>query len=156
MRIVAPLTERPGAWNKILCIQSAFDAGCEFVMWVDADATIMKAAMGADIRDAIDRAHDFFLVRHAIGDGYGPNTGILIVRNSPAARAALDAIWNMTQYEDHPWWEQAAFLDYFGLIDELPSQDKKLFTDRVRPEPSGHSDALVQNGDPASIKWIDL
>lgn len=177
IRFTEAMSDRPRAWDKILCIKKMLDAGYSYVLWIDADAVIMKNApdirtlISADDDASLDSsgqqrggAHDFFMARHAIDrvvdgeadKGFGPNTGVFLVRNSPTARKALDDIWNMDQYMNHVWWEQAAFLDYFGLIDDLPPSEKKLF---AAHSGSGHDDSFggiaMQAHDPSVIKWID-
>ncbi len=142
-------SDRPASWEKIRCIQKALDMGYEFVFWVDADAMIMKDApdiRGVVANDADDsRERDFFLVRHSVDGGMSPNTGALIVRNSARARRTLSDIWNMTEFMNHRWWEQAAFLSYFGLIEGLSERERLLF------EGYGPS---VNRGDASSIEWI--
>ncbi len=144
-------TNRPSSWEKIPCIQKAFDLGYEFVFWVDADAVIVD--LMPDIRSALRDAErlagagDFFLVRHAVQGGICPNMGIFVVRNSSRSRQVLSDLWNMEEFVFHRWWEQAAFLSYFGLIDDLPQSERGLF---------GDSRQDVSMGDQSCIRWLDI
>ncbi len=142
-------TDRPAPWEKIICIQESLDAGYDFVLWIDADAMIVD--LEADIRREIDGSpdKDFFLVRHEIGGGLSPNTGVIAVRNSERAKAALKRIWEMERFANHRWWEQAAFISWFGLVDLLPEADRKTFVGY--PDPEGRD----ERGDSQRIQWID-
>ena len=54
------------------------------------------------------------------------NSGIFVIRNCPLAHEFLADVWSKTQYVDHPWWEQAAFIElqrnpkYRPFIEVLP------------------------------------
>lgn len=143
-------TSRPPSWEKIPCIQKAFDLGYEFVFWVDADAMIMKDApdirgeLGTDANDSAEK--DFFLVRHAVQGGLSPNMGVLVIRNSARSRQVLSDIWNMAEFINHRWWEQAAFISHFDLIDDLPKSERLLF------EPLNQN---ASGANQACIRWID-
>lgn len=153
MRFREPSSGRPYSWEKISCIEKALDLGYDFVLWIDADAMVVDT--GQDIRSAIGEAgsareKDFFLTRHAMGGGKSPNLGVVLVRNSEPARKILGDMWNMKKYENHRWWEQAAFLEYFGLIGGLSESERRLF--------DGYGDAkdIAPRADAAShIEWID-
>jgi lipopolysaccharide biosynthesis glycosyltransferase len=159
-------TDRPQSWEKIRCIQKAFDLGYEHVLWIDADAMVVDlhadigsafgigserpADAGADAKAkaSADIRADFFLVRHRIDGGMSPNLGVLGIRNSERSRHILSDLWNMEEFSNHEWWEQAAFLSYFGLIGGLPQSQKNLFDTYPNPEQK-------RKGDMSSLCWID-
>ncbi len=144
------LSGRPPAWEKVICIQKALDMGYEFVFWVDADVIIVDNSI--DIRSILiddpsdNDKKDLFMVRHEIDEGLSPNTGILVIRNSARSRKILSDLWNIKEFINHRWWEQAAFIAYFGLINDLPVDQKKLFDGWNRK---------ISHVDSSCIKWID-
>lgn len=141
------LTDRPVPWEKILCIQKAFEMGYEFVFWIDADAVIVDVS--EDIRSVIKPGRDIFLVRHFIDGGYSPNTGVLLIRNTDKTKQILHDIWSMNNYINHIWWEQGAFIDYFGLVQDL-SQKEQEFFEGFQPHPKPHPSEPVES----VVDWI--
>lgn len=116
-----PETGRPPAWAKIRVIEALFDQGYEYVLWVDADAVVVR--LDADIREEIESGKDLALVCHQL-TGHPmpgvmvrldvPNTGVMLLRNSPWMRGFLQAVWEREQYMCHRWWENAAVIDLLG------------------------------------------
>lgn len=139
------LSDRPVPWEKIICIQKAFEMGYEFVFWIDADAVIVD--LSEDIGSVIKNDRDLFLVRHTIDGGYSPNTGAFLIRNTEKTKQMLGDIWNMKEYVNHMWWEQGAFIDYFGLITSLSQQEQDLFKgfqSDLKPHPIGSIESMVE------------
>lgn len=141
------VTDRPPAWNKIKVVESLFDHGYDFVFWVDADAVVMRRDI--DIRAEIEEGRDLYLAAHQIElrpmPGMlvrldVPNTGVMLLRNSPWMRAFLAEVWERKEYLTHRWWENAAVIDLLGYHRLLDPQ-------RVNaPDP----------GVMARVKWLDV
>lgn len=140
--------DRPTPWEKIVAIQKTFEAGYEFVFWVDADAVIVER--GLPITSFTKTGKDFFMVRHSIEEGKSPNLGVVCIRNTERAKTILSDIWNMRQYIQHQWWEQAAFIDYFGIISTLSTGEQELFKG-VDHTGSRKATESVE----AVVEWID-
>lgn len=136
-------TERPPAWEKLRCIDEAFSKGYAFVLWIDADAMVMDLESG--IESVIREGKDLYMVAHDVGGMKSPNTGVMLLRNSEITRQSLSDIWNMDQFANHRWWEQAAMLEYFGLTAGLPENERRYF--------DGY--AAGGKGDASIIEWID-
>jgi hypothetical protein len=111
---------RPRPWHKVSLIRSLFEAGYEFVLWVDADAVVVDPR--PDVRDCILPTKHLYLVRHWINGRFVPNTGVMLLRNCDWTRELLRQLWDLEQYADHPWWENAAFLHLF-YRDEFAHMD---------------------------------
>lgn len=113
---------RPPGWNKIPLIQRALEMGFQNVVWMDADAVI--------VRDEVD-------MRSALGDG-GPlgmalhptpglndspthyNSGVMIMRNAPRVREFFQAVWEGGPLENrHRWTEQARILKLLPQFSNL-------------------------------------
>ena len=99
---------RPHSWHKLLLISDLFDAGYESVLWVDADAMVVDFA--ADPADLIQPEKHLYMVRHEVDGRLIPNAGVFMLRNCPWSRRLIDRMWSLTQYVEHPWWENAALL----------------------------------------------
>jgi len=106
-------SDRPPSWGKIYALQEALTLADE-ALWVDADVVIVDGSrdLAAEVNsDAIQalvvhtRHRGFFL-------GSAPSAGVWLVRQ--AMRHTLTEIWTMTQYLNHPFWEQAALTELMG------------------------------------------
>lgn len=119
-----PAGERPPAWRKIELLRSLLDRGHEAVLWVDADAVILRT--DADIAAELRPGKDLYLVQHRTPQFPGqevPNTGVMLVRDSEWTRGLLTRIWNREEYLHHPWWENAALIAVMGygsLLGDAP------------------------------------
>ncbi len=145
-------SDRPHSWEKIPLMQQAFDNGYEFVFCIDADAMVVD--LSKDILAEIERIEygaggqrDFFVARHDINGKKSPNLGIIVARNSEFTKRLLSEMWSMEKYANHPWWEQAAFMEYFGLIDTLSEDEKRLFDGYVRGQQRAEAGS--------HIGWLD-
>lgn len=106
---------RPPAWHRVRLIPELFDRGYEFVLWTDADSVMLR--QDVDILSEVRPDKDIYLVEHdhpAFPTSKVPNTGVMLVRNTAWSRAFFDRVWNATEYENHPWWENAAVIDILG------------------------------------------
>ncbi len=78
------------AWMKIPLLIAAMDAGYDWIAFIDADAEIKERCPSLDTLAQGDKS--VFL---ANGFSGRPNTGVIIVRNSPSARRFLKAGLNI-------------------------------------------------------------
>lgn len=92
---------RPASWSKIPTIL-AIDA--EYVLWIDADAVFTNPSIR--IEEIIDQSNRNLVIR---SDENGVNCGVMLWKKGKWAEQVLNAAWGMTEYINHPWWEQAAF-----------------------------------------------
>jgi hypothetical protein len=107
--LVAP--ERPAAWSKLALLRE-LQADYDALLWLDADAIVV--APDRDILDDLPAGRFLGLVEHRYDNERVPNTGVMIFRTGPTARAFLDAAWSRTRFLHHPWWDQAAVADVLG------------------------------------------
>jgi hypothetical protein len=124
-----PSTERPASWGKLKLILDIFkeNDSPDFVFWVDADACFVR--FDENISRVIKDDKDFYLVSHvfcrfSVRHGVylavdRPNMGVFMIRKSEWSINFLNKLWSMSQYIDHPWWENAAAMDLFGYRCEL-------------------------------------
>lgn len=141
-----PDTGRPPAWAKIPVIERLLDDGCDFVLWVDADAVVVRAE--PDIRAEIAADKNLYLACHQLTGSPMPgmtvsldvpNTGVMLLRNTLWTRDFLRAVWAREAYLRHRWWENAAVLEVMGYHRLLDS-------------------AAINAPDPAvmaRVKWLD-
>jgi hypothetical protein len=103
--------DRPPAWSKVRLLQELLGQ-YDVVVWVDADAAIVDAS--EDIVGPMGRKL-IAMVAHSTPEGdHIPNTGVLAVRSHRKVRAFLRKVWAQTQFIDHKWWENAAWLAQLG------------------------------------------
>lgn len=106
---------RPPSWGKIPLFLSLFDRYDE-ILWIDSDVVIADSTddLAADVPAraiqamVVHRRHFPAQRRWSII----PNCGIWYLR--PQMRPWLQRAWEMTQFIDHPWWEQAAMMQLLG------------------------------------------
>jgi hypothetical protein len=96
--------ERPPAWYKLIYTLDCFDAGADFVLWVDTDALIVNKTRKLESLVCHDK--DFYYSR-MLGM---PNTGAYLIRNNQASRDFFQLAWNQVQFMHHKWWEQQAII----------------------------------------------
>lgn len=100
---------RPPSWGKIPVILRALDRYDE-VLWIDDDVVILDDSLDLAEQVASDSWHAITL--HRTREGEIPSCGVWLCRQE--LRPALHAMWRLTRYEHHPWWEQAALHDVLG------------------------------------------
>lgn len=111
--------DRPASWYKLKLIERLhFDH--ETVIWVDADAMVVNPHR--NILDAALPTHPLWMVRHHVAGHVPliPNAGVIVAHRNFPLHDFFRAAWDMVQYVDHPWWEQAAMLDLLGYHIEPP------------------------------------
>lgn len=109
--------DRPAAWAKVRLVQSLFEQGYDHVFWIDADALIIDPSH--DVADLITDSKDMHLVQHPLPwySAPAPNTGVFLIRNCDWSRDLLKRMWDLDQYAEGIWWENAAFIHLMGLRD---------------------------------------
>jgi len=124
-----PHSNRPPAWNKIQVCLALFDQGADFVLWVDADAVMVRTDV--DVLSELADGEDIGIVADRNGERCFPNSGVMILRNCEWTRTFLEDVWNSEKYIDHIWWENAAVMDLLGYHSSLdenrsdePDQDR--------------------------------
>ena len=100
--------ERPIPWIKIKIIQELFRMGYKKVMWVDADAIIVRD--DESILNECEDGKDLYLVEHWDGRRSIPNSGVMLLQKTRFTKRLLEKVWRMDQYTDHVWWENAAII----------------------------------------------
>lgn len=121
---------RPPAWAKIrYLIEEIRKGSYEFLLWIDADACFVRGDL--DILNCVRPDKELFVVNHRVNKGMlknfpgvfayydRPNTGVILVRSSAWCLEFLERIWAKEEYINHPWWENAAFMDLIGYWQEL-------------------------------------
>jgi hypothetical protein len=106
-------TDRPPAWGKICAIQEGLSLADE-VLWVDADVVIVDGSTDV-VAEVEPNAIQALVVHHQHRGfflGSIASTGVWLVRQ--AMRPMLGYMWGMTEYLNHPFWEQAALIELMG------------------------------------------
>lgn len=151
--------DRPPAWHRVKLIPALFDRGYEFVLWVDADA--MFVDFDTNILSVVRPDKDLYLVEH-YNPGFSqtkvPNTGVMLVRNTAWTRELFGRIWNMTEYVDHTWWENAAMIHLLGYRNLLNEGNFEPNAEMLRhveflPESYNYLPTISQHGDPIILHY---
>ena len=98
---------RPPSWWKIPVLHDLLTRYGE-VLWVDADVVIVDPTEDLSVPPGAWQA----VVAHHTGDGEVPNLGVWLARRMMLP--VLERIWGMTEFLEHPWWEQAAMVTLLG------------------------------------------
>jgi len=114
-------TERAPSWSKIPAIKRALARRYDPVIWIDADALIVRPDL--DIQDGADPSKDILV------DPFY-NAGVMLIRNTPWSDSVLDTVWNNQLVPEHASWDNAAFLYTLGYRrwlgrgeDDCPNED---------------------------------
>ena len=102
-------TDRPASWYKVATMLPALRRFDE-VLWLDADVLILDGS--CDLADEVPADAWQAMVAHHTPDGEVPNHGVWFAREPMVP--VLERIWQMTDYLQHPWWEQAAGCELLG------------------------------------------
>ena len=127
--------ERPPAWSKVLQIRENLDSH-KYVFWIDADTVVWDT--NHDFRDLVSWRKPLALVAHNYHNQWFPNLGVIAIQSTRFTRRLFDRLWEMDEYTNHKWWENAAFLDLLGIS---PTQE---------PLKQTHKDLIGHK-----IKWLD-
>jgi len=126
---------RAPSWNKLPLFLELFE-DYDLVVWVDADAAIVDARF--DIADELAPDDLMGVVAHEYDDQVIPNCGVWVLRKDDDVARFVERLWNKTEFLDHRWWENAAFLDELGysvdprvdLVQPTPMLGRTRFIDR--------------------------
>lgn len=131
-------------WNKILVIKKLFSEGYDYVFYIDADAMIIN--FDYNIADQIEPEKEWYLVRQQkeFNEGYVPNTGVMLIKNTDFSKNILDQLWQLNHYSHHYWADQAALIELIGLKYELPPK----FQDYIKSDDPNPE--FIKK-----IKWLD-
>ena len=97
---------RPPAWSKIRLLQRTLPE-FDVVFWSDADVVITNATVR--LETLLTSGKDVVLSR----DQNGLNTGNVFLRRTPAVTDLLRDVYAQTDFVDHVWWEQGAFIHLY-------------------------------------------
>lgn len=89
-------SSRPPAWSKILAVQDLFDDGCDWVLWMDADAVIMNSTIELESRIPAPDSGIDLVVTH--DRRFTANSGVWLLRNSQFGRDFLKQWWGSKSY----------------------------------------------------------
>jgi inositol phosphorylceramide mannosyltransferase catalytic subunit len=107
-----PAINRPASWGKLLVLMSQFKTN-DWLFWIDADAVFTN--MDKKIEDFITNK-DFI-----VGSNFeGINCGAFLISTSQWSQMWLKRLYDMTDYIENPWWEQAAIIH--SMKDEAVQQ----------------------------------
>jgi hypothetical protein len=110
--------ERAPSWYKLPLIIEQFNLGYDYVVWVDADTTIIN--YDYDLLSILDDK-SIYLVK----DINNFNCGVMIWKRNDFTYDILNKMWSMVEFINHHWWEQAAFINlYEQNYNDLQTQVK--------------------------------
>ena len=130
--------ERHFYWLKIkMLIDNLENGNHEFYLWLDADTFFCKYE---NILNIVEKSKDiyvhnsFFKSIHKTKYKYvnyltwGPNVGVLLVRNTKWSLNFFKKVWNKKKYLNHYWPDNAAFMDELGLTAEISKISSNLIS----------------------------
>jgi len=117
--------ESPVEWAKIKVIRDALQDDVEFLLWIDADALIVR--LDQDIRECISADVDLYMAWHGPDSarvdwaGFVPhyNSGVMLIRNTPWAHDFFSRVWDQRGRIRHAWNDQAAIHWVLGYMSSL-------------------------------------
>ena len=110
---------RPIAWSKIPLIKKMLTKH-EYVFCSDADVYFMNDEVQLEdyITQYLDGDSDIALTR----DWQDINFGNVLFKNTPWVFQMLDRIYAQTEFIEHDWWEQRAFIELYNNDEEVRSK----------------------------------
>ena len=121
--------ERHFYWLKIKMLIEHLEKGShEFYLWLDADTFICRYE---NILDHVDKTknicihNQFFKSKHKTKIknidylSWGPNVGVILVKNSKWSLNFFKNVWNKKKYLNHYWPDNAAVMDEIGFKAEI-------------------------------------
>ncbi len=112
-------TDRPPSWEKIASLKRCLnDFDVVFLSDADVIITNQRIEMHQLFTKALSQDCTFLISRDAAGN---INCGNFFAFNNEKTFCDLDKIWNKTEYIDHPWWENMAFIDLYEKDSQFSS-----------------------------------
>jgi len=121
--------ERHFYWLKIkMIIENLEENKHEYLFWLDADTFFCRYE---NILDHINKSKHIFVVNQFFKSKnksnfpnsnyltWGPNVGVILVRNTTWSLNFFRNVWNKKKYLNHFWPDNAAFLDELGFKSEI-------------------------------------
>lgn len=104
--------DRPASWFKISAFIDLLDhqyenQEFEYFGWIDSDAAIINKDF--NLEKILETKFDIFISK----DFNNFNCGSFLIKNCSENLILLKEIYQKTEYIDHIWWEQAAFIDLY-------------------------------------------
>jgi galactosyl transferase GMA12/MNN10 family len=90
---------RPPAWSKIRAVQEELmtpGRGCEWVMWLDADAVIMNSTIPVESLLRLAEPDADLIVTP--DRRFGVSSGVWLIKNSDWSKRFLEEWWNMRSF----------------------------------------------------------
>lgn len=133
------------SWMKIPAIISALRSDCDFVLWLDIDALILRT--DRDILQEVQPGIDLLACWHGQettrqdGLPFPPhfNAGVYLIRRSDWSLDFFKRLLAMHETFIHPWLEQAALLALLGYNESLgkgpdiPNEQDRVHVGRLDP-----------------------
>lgn len=111
---------KPASWGKVALMWRLLDDH-DAVLWIDCDTVIVEPS--EDIAAYVPQdAWQGITVHRSLRDVYlgeVPSTGVWFARRP--MMPVLQQLWAMTDYINHPWWEQAALHELLGYASPADS-----------------------------------
>lgn len=101
---------RAASWYKIPSIIKMLET-YELILWLDSDIVIVNNS--EDITSLSNDSNINYISYHNVGGNKHPNCGVWMMKRDMIP--FLNTLWNMTQYINHFWWEQAALIELIGM-----------------------------------------
>jgi len=104
-------TRRPAAWSKIPLLLRELRRYDE-ILWLDADTLILDPSRS--IFDEVHETAELGWVVHNFEGQPFPNSGVMVLRATPAVREVLEIAYLQEDLIDSPWWDNAALMRVTG------------------------------------------
>lgn len=134
---------RAASWAKVqYLITNLEEQAYNYILWIDADAIINNSSY--DILSILDPSKYLYIST----DFNGINAGVVLFKNNSYTLNLLYQIWNMTEYLNHPWWEQAALGDLIEqnwrniqqYIKYIPNKEFNGYPSEISPDQTYRAD----------------
>ena len=107
---------RPTPWSKIKAMEEVLDGNkigyetfhTDWAVWIDADAFIMNDEI--KLESFINEEYAMIIAL----DSFTVNTGVFFLKNTENSKEFLSKCYEKTHFSNHPWWEQAAVIEYLN------------------------------------------
>ena len=115
---------RPAAWGKLALLRELLDL-YDLVAWVDADAIIVDPR--GHIFERVNRLTPVRVVFHRYEGLEIPNFGVMALASTAWSKGFLSRMWDLDEFAEHKWWENAAALKLLGYDVDSPRRETRRF-----------------------------